>query len=167
MAELTGWGARHDRGLRLAEAALREVDPEVLKRLAHDVAAATAEATVLVLDEVPIDLDDLAERRVAREAATMLVAFATRAIVDAIAREAARVPPLPFAPPPAGAWVRCRWLRNPRTVPARAPAPTRPAPARRRGPGPAPPHPAAAQPPDRARVGRDVACLLGRPPAGR
>jgi hypothetical protein len=98
--------------------------PHPLLELAGTVAKAMVEPTMAVMNALDADLDQEATNRILVEAASNSIRHVPWSIVEAIAHELARTDPVPFSPPPAGAWVRSRYLprswgerRRPRLTP--------------------------------------------------
>lgn len=70
--------------------------------------------TRLVLDELEeVRLYGEARERVVAHVQVAMVKHVVWAAVDAIRRELTRPDPVPFAPPPAGSWIRGRWAARP------------------------------------------------------
>ena len=84
--------------------------PAFLRELAVAVTKVIAEPACAVLDGLDMELDDAARVRIIVSAASRTVHASLWGIADAIGNELARPQPVPFVPPPARSWIRCRWL---------------------------------------------------------
>lgn len=125
MAQSMGWSGRHDAAREEAWGALERLGvtrwglalaqpndppPAQLLTLARELARTVVEPAELVLDELDADLDVEARKRIMTAAATSALYGIASGLVDAIAKELATPEAQPFAPPPAGSWIRARWL---------------------------------------------------------
>lgn len=86
--------------------------PAILDELDAAMAPELDRITRLVLDELEVRLYGEARERVVAAVRVGMGNSAMWAVVGAIRRELTRPDPIPFTPPPAGAWVRGRYIRD-------------------------------------------------------
>jgi hypothetical protein len=125
MNESKGWSGRHDAARDEAWRALHRLGvsqwdlgiakrtdppPAALMTLARELGRAVVEPAEMVLDELGADLDLAARKRIMEGAARSALYGVASGLVSAIADELSRTEPVPFAPPPAGSWIRARCL---------------------------------------------------------
>lgn len=84
--------------------------PPILGALGEAMAPELDRVTRLVLDELEVRLYGEARERVVSRVQADMAKHAMWAVVGAIEAELMRPDPVPFTPPPAGAWIRGRWL---------------------------------------------------------
>ena len=74
-------------------------------------------AEVLAAQARQVDADFTPDSlaRIIEEAVISTTNHAMRGLAECVGDEMARPGPLPFEPPAAGAWIRCRWLPRPGT----------------------------------------------------
>jgi hypothetical protein len=87
---------------------LEAAGPAILDELAAAMAPELDRVSRLVLDELEVRLYGEARERVVAHVKVDMVRHTLWAIVEAVEAELMRPDPIPFAPPPAGAWVRGR-----------------------------------------------------------
>lgn len=110
----TAWHAWHRLGVDGFRLAFDEsTAPPMLEELAATIAPAVATVTRAVLDELEVRLYGEARERVVATAQHDMLTHTAWAVVEAVRRELMRPEPEPYAPPPAGAWIRSRWLPRP------------------------------------------------------
>jgi hypothetical protein len=82
--------------------------PAALEEVAEVMAPAVAIVTRTVLDELEVRLYGEARERVVEDTQLDVLQHVMWAVVHAVARELERPEPEPYAPPPAGSWMRTR-----------------------------------------------------------
>lgn len=121
-----GWSAKVQAGRDATWAAWRRLTvdpfalldtrapvPPILADLARGLTGPIAVTTAAVLDELPHDLDAEARQRITAAAVTDMLTHVLWAIGGAVGGELARPEPMPYSAPPAGSWIRDRYLDKP------------------------------------------------------
>lgn len=106
------WDAWYRLGVEPFALAFGGPVPEILEDLDQAIAPAVDRLTRQVLDEIDVRLYGEARERVVADVHRAVVAGVVSDVVGAVRSELTRPEPEPFAPPPAGAWIRGRWRRT-------------------------------------------------------
>ncbi|MGD0863322.1 MAG: hypothetical protein ABSA21_11265 [Candidatus Limnocylindrales bacterium] len=107
----SAWAAWHRLGLTTADLLNAEdhtADP--LAPIALALGKPMVKVAADLLEQMDEDLDPETRLRIIEKAVTRTASHAVRALVDSIADELAEPEPVPFDPPSAGTWLRCRLL---------------------------------------------------------
>lgn len=107
-----GWRAWGRLGVDQWDLAFGKSSPPPIEALADAAVPRMIQLAESLLDELDeeLEIDDDRRRRALTQACTSWLRGAPAAIVHAIAHEVATPDPVPFEPPPAGSWIRERWL---------------------------------------------------------
>jgi hypothetical protein len=108
------WHAWNRLGVDVMGTVLGDERPEVLQPLAAAMAPELDRVTRLVLDELGVRLYGEARERVVDAVQRAMLHHSLWAVVEGIRKELTRPDPVPFMPPPAGWWIRARWIRSAR-----------------------------------------------------
>lgn len=109
------WQALYRHGVDVMDTA-RGGTPSLLAAVAPVLARALADPVRAILDDLPMPLDAEAFERILTATLARTLGGVLWALADAVGDEVARPDPVPFSPPPAGAWVRVRavgWTQRP------------------------------------------------------